>query len=409
LSRAREVMKILWLKNNLLHPLDSGGKIRTYQLLRKIRDTHEVHFVAFAEPQRDRAAIDAASAYCHRIFTVEPPRIPSKNSLGYYLRVVSTIFDKHPFTVSSYQSLSMRNLIEELVRENAYDLLVVDFLSMCLNVPQQLTIPGVHFSHNVEAMIWRRLVENETNPVKRFVFDRERQRIERFEREVVNSCAFTITVSQKDSELFRNRYGATRVGYVGTGVDTEFFAPYGATVEPSSIIFLGSMDWMPNVDAVHYFVESIYPLIKVEVPEAMLSIVGRNPQASVKALARRDPSVLVSGTVPDTRAYIGKAAVAVVPMRIGSGTRIKIYEMMAMGKLVVSSSIGAEGLLYKDGETIVIADEPEEFARLTVRALRQDHWRDSIGANARAFVKARCSWQAVAKQFLDLLSHVEGR
>jgi len=166
---------------------------------------------------------------------------------------------------------------------------------------------------------------------------------------------------------------------------------------------------MPNVDAVQYFVRNIYPFVKSEIPDASLSVVGRSPDASVTALGDGDPSIVVTGTVPDTRVYVDRSAVAVVPMRIGGGTRIKIYEMMAMAKTVVSTSIGAEGLHYADGENILIADEPREFAKLVIKALREKEWRASIGVNARDFVASRCSWEAVAEQFVGLLAHSKER
>lgn len=408
-SRDKEAMKILWLKNNLLHPLDSGGKIRTYQMLRKIREQHEIHFAAFADEKRDVDSMRSAGEYCHRLFTVEPPRISDKNSLGYYAKVLGTLFDRYPFTVSSYRSPRMRDLVARLVADNGYDLLVADFLAMCLNVPKPFAVPVVHFSHNVEAMIWKRHVENERNPLKRIVFGRESARVERFEREVINEYAFTIAVSEADYEHFRCIYGGSRVGYIGTGVDTEFYVPQGGAEEAGSILFLGSMDWMPNIDAVHYFVRNIYPLVKRDLPSAKLFVVGRDPEASVVALGDADPSIVVTGTVPDTRSFVNLAAVAVVPIRIGGGTRIKIYEMMAMAKTIVSTPIGAEGLSYTDGENILIADKPHEFARLVVKALREEKWRASIGTNARNFVASRCSWDAVAGQFVDLLAHSKER
>jgi sugar transferase (PEP-CTERM/EpsH1 system associated) len=402
-------MRVLWLKNNLLHPLDSGGKIRTYQMLRRIKEIHEIHFAAFDDGARDTGAAGRAGEYCHRLFTVDPPPTPAKGSPAYYAKVLGGFFDRYPFTVSSYRSPKMRDLVARLVSENHYDRLVADFLTMCLNIPMPLDLPVVHFSHNVEAMIWRRHVRNERNPFKRIVFARERERVERFEREVIKTYALTVAVSEADCDYFRRTYGGRRVEYIWTGVDTDFYAPQGGAEVPDSIVFLGSMDWMPNVDAVQHFVRSVYPLIKREVPGATLSVVGRSPGSSLSALAEADPSIVVTGTVPDTRPFVDRACVAVVPIRIGGGTRIKIYEMMAMAKAVVSTSIGAEGLHYANGENILIADEPREFARLTVKALREADWRASIGVNARSFVASRCSWEAVARQFMELLVSAQER
>ncbi len=400
-------MKILWLKNNLLHPLDAGGRIRSYHILRRINRKHEVHYAAFADERRDAAAMRLASEYCRRLFTVEPPRIPEKNTPGYYARVFGGLIDPTPFTVSSYRSPTMRSLVERLLAANGYDILVADFLAMYLNVPDVPSIPVVHFSHNVEAMIWKRHGDNEKNAFKRFVFRREQKRLEGFERRIVTTSAFTIAVSEKDCGHFRRVYGATRVGSVATGVDTGYFAPRGKSEDPDSIIFLGSMDWTPNIDAIHHFVRSIYPLIKNEVPAAKLSIVGRSPDVSVTALQERDPSIIVTGTVSDTRDYIDRAAVAVVPLRIGGGTRLKIYEMMAMAKTIVSTTIGAEGLNYSDGKNILIADEAERFAQLVIEALRDGRRRGAIGNDARDFVVSRCSWDAVADEFVQLLDRAK--
>ncbi|MCK4350541.1 MAG: glycosyltransferase, partial [Candidatus Krumholzibacteria bacterium] len=281
-------------------------------MLRKIKEKHEIHFAAFAEEARDADAMGTADEYCQHLFTVEPSRIPEKNSAAYYAKVLGTIFNRYPFTVTSYRSPEMRNLVARLIAENEYDFLVVDFLTMCLNISMPLNIPIIHFSHNVEAMIWKRHVKNKHNPLKRAVFARERTRVERFEREVINTYSFTIAVSKTDCEYFQRIYGASRVGHIMTGVDTEFYAPQQNAEEPESIVFLGSMDWMPNIDAVHYFVRSVYPLIKREVHGVKLSVVGRNPGASVIALADTDPSITVTGTVPDTRLFTARASVAVV-------------------------------------------------------------------------------------------------
>jgi sugar transferase (PEP-CTERM/EpsH1 system associated) len=399
-------MNILWIKSNLLHPLDSGGKLRTYNMLRNIRKNHSVHYIAFADPERDSENISLADEYCTEISHRRYPEMPKKHSPGYYARIILSLADKHPFTVTSYRSAEMMELISDTIARGSYDVIVADFPTMCLNIPENAGVPLVHFSHNVEAMIWERLASCERNPLKKLVFRRERARIERFERWIVNGYDRTISVSKKDYEYFSNVYGGTKLDYVSTGVDTEYFSPGEAAEEPGSIIFLGSMDWMPNADAVEYFTDRVYPLIKSEVPGARLYIVGRNPLDEVRRLADRDSSITVTGTVPDTRPYIARAACAVVPLRIGGGTRIKIYEMMSAGKAVVSTTIGAEGLDYVDGENIIIADGADEFARSVIGILGDRERREAIGRSARSFVVENCSWESVSGQFIGYLEKV---
>ncbi len=400
-------MKILWIKNGLLHPLDSGGKLRTYHMLARIRRTNEVRYVTYADPATETDALSRANEYCTRVDYTKPPRSPAKGGIGYYAKVLGSLGSRYPFTVESYTSRDMRDLIRRVAAADAYDILVADFLTMCLNVPDDLRVPKVHFSHNVEATIWARHARHETNPVKRFVFERERERMASFERFVANAYDFTITVSKKDCDHFAGTYGASRLGFVSTGVDTEYYAPVGGDEEPGNIVFLGSMDWMPNIDGVHHFVERIYPLIRREVPNASLSIVGRNPSPSIARLAESDRSIRVTGTVPDTRPYVARASCAVVPIRVAGGTRIKIYEMMAMAKPVVSTTIGAEGLEYAAGENILIEDDPAKFAGAVRRLLSDGGARSAIGARARDFVVSRCSWDSVTEAFVGLLAHAK--
>lgn len=397
-------MKILWLKNNLLHPLDSGGKIRTYNLLHRIKDKHEIHYAAFTDEKGDEEYISKAEEYCHRLFYASPPDIPRKNTIGYYLKVLMGYFNKYPFTVSAYRSDEFRVLVTKLAGENNYDLLIADFLTMCMNIPDELSIPKVHFSHNVEAMIWKRHVENEANPVKKIVFSRERNRVEKFEREIIRSYPLTIAVSKNDRDYFSEVYGADNVSFITTGVDTEYFKPDSTKELQNRILFLGSMDWMPNIDAAKYFAEIIFPLIKKEIVDAEFYIVGRNPSDSIKKLGEEDRNIIVTGTVPDVRPFVQSATCAVVPIRIGGGTRLKIYEMMSMAKAVVSTTIGAEGLLYNAGENIIIEDNPENYSNAVVRLLKDEPHRSSVGEKARELVLANCSWSSVTDKFVNLIS-----
>jgi glycosyltransferase involved in cell wall biosynthesis len=209
-----------------------------------------------------------------------------------------------------------------------------------------------------------------------------------------------VCVSDEDCKLMKQDYGLTNIlGSVPTGVDIEYFRPDNRAPEDGLIIFVGSMDWMPNIDAVQYFAEEIYPLIKKRRPNVRFAVVGRKPAESVKALTRKDSSIIVTGTVDDVRPWMDKARVMVVPLRAGGGTRIKIYEAMAQGTPVVSTSIGAEGLVVKNNENILIADNPEDFANATLKLLDNDTIAKEIAKNARELVEKNFSWQRVATIF----------
>ena len=203
--------------------------------------------------------------------------------------------------------------------------------------------------------------------------------------------------------MMQQQYGVENVYDVPTGVDTAFFRPSGElTLKPHNLVFTGSMDWLPNEDAIRYFTEQIMPRIRQEVPGVTLTVVGRDPYPGLVELSKRDSSVIVTGRVDDVRPYMEEAAVYVVPLRIGGGTRLKIYEAMAMEKAIVSTSVGAEGLPVTDGKEIFIADTPEQFAAAVVKLLTNPSFAKEVGEQARQTVVEKFGWSGVAKRFAEI-------
>jgi glycosyltransferase involved in cell wall biosynthesis len=193
------------------------------------------------------------------------------------------------------------------------------------------------------------------------------------------------------------------VDAIPTGVDLEYFAPTQATPRSSDLVFLGSMDWMPNIDGAEWFVREVLPLIRKRKPDCSVALAGRKPTRAVLDLANGDSGVQVTGTVPDVRPYLWGATVSIVPLRIGGGTRLKIYESMAAGVPVVSTTIGAEGLPVEPGTQILIADDPASFAECCVRLMEDPAGRARMAEAARQMVSSRFSWEAVACEFERLL------
>jgi glycosyltransferase involved in cell wall biosynthesis len=210
-------------------------------------------------------------------------------------------------------------------------------------------------------------------------------------------------VSAVDAGLMRTMFGAERVSQIPTGVDLEYFAPPASFERVADLIFVGSMDWLPNVDGVGYFVREVLPLIRRRRPGCTLAIVGRTPPPQVAALGRNDAGVRVTGTVPDVRPYLWGSAVSVVPLRIGGGTRLKIYEAMAAGVPVVSTTVGAEGLEIHPPEDIRIADSPADFAERCLELLEGDDESRRIASRARELMAGRFSWEQVARRFAEVL------
>ena len=392
-------MHILWLKSELLHPVDKGGRIRTYQMLCALAREHQVTYLCLDDGCAAPDALARSREYAQD--TVVVPFVPTaKGSPWFFGALFANLFSSLPYAIARYRSTAFRKQVTSLAA-NA-DLVVCDFLTPLINIDGSLQRRAVLFQHNVEAMIWKRHATVPQNALRRAYMWMQWKRMERFESSACRRFAHLVAVSKSDAQVFRNDYGVTSVSDVPTGVDLSYFAPAGnSTRNPCELMFVGSMDWMPNDEGIRWFAAEVFALVQQQIPEATLTVVGRSPSSAMRALAKQNPAIEVTGTVPDVRPYLQRAALSVVPLRIGGGTRLKIYEAMAAGTPIVSTTIGAEGLPVQHGEHLLLADSPADQAAAIVRLLRQPAEARRVAANARAYVEQHCSWDAVARQFIS--------
>jgi sugar transferase (PEP-CTERM/EpsH1 system associated) len=399
-------MRILWLKTELLHPVDKGGKIRTFHMLRELKRDHHVTYLTLDDASADSDAREGAREYCHELICI-PHQQRQKFTAGFYLELAQNLVSPLPYAVVKYRSAEMQRKINELTRTNRYDVLICDFLAPAVNVPRSLSCPAVLFQHNIEAMIWRRHHEVQTNPIKKTYLYGQWRKMRSFEAAACRRFDHIVAVSREDRALMQREYGAADIDDVPTGVDTTFFRPRGTERrQPHNLVFTGSMDWLPNEDAIRYFTEQIMPLIKQQLPDVTLTVVGRNPYPALLGLGKRDASIIVTGRVEDVRPYMERAAAYVVPLRIGSGTRLKIYEAMAMEKPIVSTTVGAEGLPVRDGVELLLADSPSAFADAVVRVLSDEAFAERLGECSAKLVREQFGWDRVARRFGDICEHV---
>ncbi len=392
-------MRILWIKTELLHPIDKGGKIRTYQMLRSLARQHDVTYLCLDDGSASAEDRRNASEYCTRLITV-PFHPTAKGSPAFFLDLFKNLFSGLPYAVARYRSELLRERVIALAPE--HDLVICDFLFPSYAVPNGLQVPTVLFQHNVEAMIWERRAVVPQNFIRRAYMREQWRRMRRIESEECRRLDQVVAVSASDAEIFRNEYGVSSVSDVPTGVDLEYFSSrVSRPKDNAELIFVGSMDWLPNEDAVCWFSEHVLGRVRQAVPDVKFTIVGRTPGSAVRRLAERDSSTQVTGTVPDVRPYLERGAVFVVPLRIGGGTRLKIYEAMAMGIPMVSTTIGAEGLPVRDGEHLLIADTPEQQAAAITRLLETPQLAGELADRALELVKLHGSWDAVTNRFLD--------
>jgi glycosyltransferase involved in cell wall biosynthesis len=381
-------------------------------MLKELKREHHVTYLTLDDGSASAEDRKRSSEYCHDLICI-PHRRREKFTLRFCSELLLNLVQARPYAIKKYESAAMLREIIELERRRSFDFLVCDFLAPAANVPRSLAMPTILFQHNVEAMIWKRHYEIQTNPIKKAYLYSQWHKMRRFEKEMCRDFDCVIGVSAEDREHIKREYGAQSVFDVPTGVDSDTFQTRGA-VQPSahSIVFTGSMDWLPNEDAIKYFMREIMPLIKKKVPDVCLTVVGRNPPPALVDLSKEDTSLIVTGRVEDVRPYIESSAAYIVPLRIGSGTRLKIFEAMAMGKPVVSTTVGAEGLPVTNGIELLVADEPAAFADAVISLLTDKSYAIQLGQRAASIVRQNHGWREVTESFVSICTkygHKENR
>jgi glycosyltransferase involved in cell wall biosynthesis len=405
ISQVNNRLNILWIKADPLHPADSGGRIRTYKMLLELSVNHEITYLALFPKGTDKDAKAKAHEYSSSQIWI-PWKDTKKKSLRFLFQLLKNFFfSKNPFVIDKYSNHKVRDAVEELLSRKDFDFVISDFLSLSGNIInlEKRQSKFIVFQHNVESQIWQRHYQTASNIIEKAYMYIQWQRFQRFEKMVCSWFDGVIGVSKEDVVFFRQKLSLTNVlGDVPTGVDVEYFQQMPYLPENNSIVFLGSMDWLPNIEGICHFVKKVYPLIVQQCPEVTLTIVGRNPTAKILALAK-DKNITVTGTVDDVRTYLSKSKVSIVPLLVGGGTRIKIFELMATGIPVVSTSIGAEGLPVQHSKHILMADEPDAFASEVIRLLENPELCRNISDNALKLVKENYSWKIATRRFEDLL------
>ncbi len=399
-------MKILWVKAGKILPVDTGGHIRSYNILRRLADRHDVTFLSHYGGHKDEIyerQIEHELPGAVPLYARSWDFRPLERRVNYLLRLPLGV----PFAIAKFKSKPAQRLIAQWLVERRFDAAICDFLSAAPNFPRVLDIPVVLFQHNVETVLWRRQAQMEAYPPRRLAFQIEARRMGRYECRAVRRFHHVIAVSEVDRERMSAMTDASRITVIPTGVDLSLYKPDPAAVaDPSLVVFVGTMDWQPNMDGVEYFCRDIWPRILARHPEARFRIVGRSPSLPVRRLACE--TVTVTGTVPSVVEHFREAAVVVVPLRIGGGTRLKILEAMAVGKAVVSTSVGAEGLDVHPGHDIILADDPDNFAASVVELIRNTELRRRY-ESAAAKLAEGYDWSVIAARFGNVLEEVVKR
>ncbi|HEY1081461.1 MAG TPA: glycosyltransferase [Prosthecobacter sp.] len=371
-------------------------------MLTEISRGHDVTYLALLPEGTQVSQTEENDPYAREKIWITSKQVPKTSPRFWVDLARSTVLTSRPYAVQRYEERKLRARLQAIALKNDYDLVICDFLAPALNflgIP--FRCPTVLFQHNIESQIWKRLAEAEKSALKRRYLHLQYRRMHAWEDRLSRLFTGVITVSPDDTRLARELYGLSNVlGDVPTGVDVNYFTPDRVAAPPFTLGFLGSMDWMPNIDACQHFLDDIFPQVLASRPDCRLKIIGRNPPASLRE--RASDNVIVTGTVDDVRPHVQSCHAIVVPLRAGGGTRIKIYEAMAMGVPVISTRIGAEGLPVLHDSDILLADEPSDFAREILRLANDPALATSIATQARSNVENHYSWTAATRTFMNL-------
>lgn len=396
-------MKVLAVTTRSPFPLHEGRALRTFNILRELAKRHEIHLATFLQAQEEIDGLHEMRAFCADVYA-EPLYLDHpRRELA--VDLVADLFDTAPILASKYRRASMRSKISEWLRTRGFDVLHLDMLHLGDYAMLAGNTPVVLVEHNVEAVIIERRIETTRNPLVRTYLGYQGAKLRRYERRICESVDEVVTVSDLDTGQLRQQCPGGSFTTVPNGVDSEYFASKvtdASARKPGALVYVGGLNWFPNLDAIRYFVAEILPRIATRVPEVSLTVVGKLPDPSIAAEFAHLPNVRLTGTVDDVRPYIDEASAYVVPLRIGGGTRLKILDALSMGQALVSTSVGCEGLTVTSGEHLLVADEPQAFADAVVNALSNPELARRLGAAGRERVCSHYDWPSIARRHEDV-------
>lgn len=407
-------MKLLFLTPQLPYPPHQGTTLRNFNILKNLAPRHEIHLLSFG------TEIQLENSPLHKVCAqIEIAPQPTRATIQ---RAFETFFHPLPDMARRLYSPALAQKLARLLQENQYDIIQIEGIEMAnawLEQNRKSKI-GIHKSifddHNAEWTLQKTAYETDIKNPKRWhgaLYSWiQFNKLKRFERAICLNANAVVAVSQQDADAIASLDPKIKPIVIPNGVDCEFYVPSfeGVCAKPLaelSCVFTGKMDFRPNVDACVWFADEILPALRNEIPLAHVSFVGQKPSEQVLALKNR-AGVEVTGFVPDTRPYIADAAVFVVPLRMGSGTRLKVLEAMAMGKAIVSTTFGVSGIDCENGRDVLIADNAQDFAHAIASLLRDTTRARVLGENARSLATEKYDWKKLIPQFETIYARARG-
>jgi sugar transferase (PEP-CTERM/EpsH1 system associated) len=398
-------MRLLFLTPQFPYPPHKGTTLRNYNVIARLAQRHTIDLLSFTD---DSASSQPSplNQLCRRLATVKlPTRATSR-------RAMDTLLSTWPDMGLRLWSSEFRQQLAAWLREGAYDVIQVEGLELARYVLNSPKSQGriVFDDHNAEYLLQKRIAEAEIAArgwnAGAVYSSIQWRKLRRFERQVCQQADRVVCVSEADADAVRQLDAALQPHVIPNGVDTEFYRRENVTpleLPPHTLVFTGTMDFRPNVDAMLWFAHDVLPLVKRDVPDVHLYIVGQRPHARLEVL-RADPAVTITGAVEDTRPYTSAAQVYVVPLRMGGGTRLKLLEALALQTPIVSTTLGAEGFAVTSGQELLLVDDAAAFARAIVELLADRDRAQALGAAGRSFAVQHYDWRRIVPKFEEVYS-----
>ncbi len=399
-------MKILWISHFLPWPPHGGSPQRNYNLLKQLQKEFKVCKIGFIqrshqpEETKKKEAIKRIDELCNYLYAYDIPT--DYNRFYWYGLLAANVFSRTPYSVWRFWSRKFESQLDQLIARDKFDIVYADTAATAhyaIRAKGKAKLVLNH--HNIESLLLLRRADNASNPASRWYLKHQADKMRRWEMKVCPHFDVNLTVSEVDSIALRGHSPDTRCEVIANGTDIDYFRP-NDNVSGYEMIYVGGGTWLPNKDAMSWFVKDIFPKIVKRLPEAIIHVIGRNPPKEVCYAAEKDSRIKMHGFVDDIRPHLARAAVYVVPIRFGGGTRLKILDAFASGKAVVSTSIGCEGIECEDYKHIRIADFPEKFSETVVELLLDSKARQRLEKNARDLVEKIYSWHIIGEQLRSL-------
>lgn len=387
-------MKILMLTPYLPYPLLSGGQIRTYNLLKKMAKLHEITLFALIKNDDEKQYIKELEKYCHKV------RVFKRSSQPFTLKnIFRTAFSSYPFLVVRNHVGQVINAIREELETSNYDLIHAETFYMMPHIPKT-DIPVILVEQTIEYLGYESFAQNTKLQFLRPLLKIDINKIKFWEKYYWQTCNQLVTMSEEDKDFIQKEVGQkTPISVVANGVDTAWFSQEKFSKRKTpTLLSVGTFKWLPNIEAVKFLVQKVWPLIKASRPDVKLWIVGNAPTNQILEYAQKDSQIEVSGRVPDIREAFSGAHILLAPVFSGKGTRYKILEAMASGTPIVATSIAVEGLGVVNGEEVLIANNEKEIAQTTLSLLNDQKLQKKLSRHGQAFVKKNFDWDLIAQK-----------